>query len=73
MRDKTPRALTAEEQAALEAVAGIPDSVIDTSDMPEVADWSGAVRGPMTGDAKLACYSRPLAMASRRTASTRAL
>ena len=50
MRDKTPRALTAEEQAALEAVAGIPDSVIDTSDMPEVADWSEPVRGPMTGD-----------------------
>lgn len=39
------RKLTAEERAALEAVASIPDSEIDTSDMPEVTDWSGAVRG----------------------------
>jgi len=34
-----------EERAALEAVASMPDSEIDTSDMPEVTDWSGAVRG----------------------------
>ena len=39
------RKLTAEEQAALDAVAGMPDSEIDTSDLPEVTDWSGAVRG----------------------------
>jgi len=34
-----------EEQAALDAVAAMPDSEIDTSEMPEVTDWSGAVRG----------------------------
>jgi uncharacterized protein (DUF4415 family) len=39
------RKLTTEEQAALDAVAAMPDSEIDTSDMPEVTDWSGAVRG----------------------------
>ena len=39
------RTLTAEEQATLDAVAAMPDSEIDTSDMPEVTDWSGAVRG----------------------------
>jgi len=39
------RKLTTEEQAALDVVAAIPDSEIDTSDMPEVTDWSGAVRG----------------------------
>ena len=39
---KTP---TAEEQSALDALASMPDCEIDTSDMPEVVDWSGAVRG----------------------------
>src|SRR5208337_5326454 len=39
------RKLTTEEQAALDAVAAMPDSEIDTSDMPEITDWSGAVRG----------------------------
>jgi uncharacterized protein (DUF4415 family) len=37
--------LTTEEQAALDAFAAMPDSEIDTSDMPEVTDWSEAVRG----------------------------
>jgi uncharacterized protein (DUF4415 family) len=39
------RKLTADERLALEAVAAMPDTDIDTSDMPEVTDWSGAVRG----------------------------
>jgi uncharacterized protein (DUF4415 family) len=39
------RKLTEEERAALAAVANMPDSEIDTSDVPEVRDWSGAVRG----------------------------
>lgn len=37
--------LTAEEQSALDALAAMPDGEIDPSDMPEVTDWSGAVRG----------------------------
>ena len=41
----TPRKLTVEEQSALDAVAAMPDSEIDTSDSPEVTDWRGAVRG----------------------------
>ena len=41
------RKLTTEEQAALDVVAVMPDSEIDTSDMPEVTDWSGAVRGAL--------------------------
>jgi len=40
-----PRKLTVEEQSALDALAVMPDSEIDTSDRPEVKDWSGAVRG----------------------------
>jgi uncharacterized protein (DUF4415 family) len=41
------RKLTAEEQAALDAVAAMPDDAIDTSDpdAPEVQDWSKARRG----------------------------
>jgi uncharacterized protein (DUF4415 family) len=41
------RKLTAEERSALEAVAATPDSEIDTTDMPEVTDWSAAVRGAL--------------------------
>lgn len=47
------RKLTEEEQAALNALAAIPDSEIDTSDMPEVMDWSGAVRGALYRPVKL--------------------
>src|ERR1700735_43878 len=47
MKRAKTRQLTAEEQAALDAVAAMPDSQIDTSDMPEVTDWSGAVRGAL--------------------------
>jgi uncharacterized protein (DUF4415 family) len=36
---------TAEEQAALDAVSAMADSEIDTADLPEVTDWSGAIRG----------------------------
>jgi uncharacterized protein (DUF4415 family) len=39
------RTLTAEEQSALDALAVMPDSEIDTSDIPEIKDWNGAVRG----------------------------
>jgi hypothetical protein len=39
---------TAEEQAALEAVAALPDNEIDTSDIPEITNWTGAVRGART-------------------------
>jgi uncharacterized protein (DUF4415 family) len=41
----SPRKLTADERAALAAVAAMPDDEIDLSDPPEVKDWSGAVRG----------------------------
>ncbi len=37
--------LTTELQAELDALAARPESAIDTSDMPEVRDWSGAIRG----------------------------
>src|ERR1019366_7066455 len=33
------RKLTKQERAALKALAAMPDSEIDTADMPEVTDW----------------------------------
>ena len=37
--------LTPAQRAELEALAVLPDDHIDTRDMPEVRDWSGAQRG----------------------------
>lgn len=39
------RALTAEQKAELAALDALPDDQIDTSDIPEVLDWSEARRG----------------------------
>ena len=38
--------LTPELQAELDALAAMPDSEIDTTEMPPITDWSHAVRGP---------------------------
>ncbi len=45
MKKGNPAPLSAEQKAELEALAALPDSEIDTSDIPPVTDWSGAVRG----------------------------
>lgn len=37
--------VTAEQRAELDALAAMSDEMIDTSDIPETLDWSGAVRG----------------------------
>lgn len=37
--------LTPEQQAELDALANMPDEQIDTLDIPEIPDWSGAKRG----------------------------
>lgn len=37
--------LTAKQQANLEHLATLSDDDIDLSDIPEISDWSGAVRG----------------------------
>src|ERR1700730_9630977 len=37
--------LTPEQQAELDVLAALPEDQIDTRDMPEVRDWSGARRG----------------------------
>ena len=37
--------LTEDQEAEIEALAALPDDRIDTSDIPEVSDWSDARRG----------------------------
>lgn len=37
--------LTPEQKAELQALAALPDDRIDTRDIPEQKDWSGARRG----------------------------
>jgi uncharacterized protein (DUF4415 family) len=37
--------LTRKQQAELKALAALPDELINTSDVPEVKDWSGGRRG----------------------------
>jgi len=44
---KKLRELTPEERVMIEAVRNRSDEEIDTGDMPEVTDWSGAVRGAL--------------------------
>ena len=45
MKRGNPEPLTAKLQAELDALAAMPESEIDTSDMPPITDWSKAVRG----------------------------
>lgn len=45
MKKMTSDDLTAEQKAELEALAALPSDQIQTDDMPEVRDWSGAKRG----------------------------
>ncbi len=45
MKRGNPRPLTPDLQAELDALAVVPDSEIDTAEMPPITDWSKAVRG----------------------------
>jgi uncharacterized protein (DUF4415 family) len=45
------RTLSPEQAAQIDALAAMPESAIDTSDIPEVTDWSGARRGIFTARA----------------------
>jgi uncharacterized protein (DUF4415 family) len=40
----TKMAISKEQRERLQKLAAMPDEAIDTSDIPEVTDWSGAVR-----------------------------
>jgi uncharacterized protein (DUF4415 family) len=45
MKTEASKALTSEQQAEVDALTAMTDEDIDTSDIPEVRDWSGAKRG----------------------------
>jgi len=44
MKRGNPEPLTSELQAELDALTAMPDSEVDTSDMPPISDWSRAGR-----------------------------
>jgi uncharacterized protein (DUF4415 family) len=45
MKKERSEPLTAAQRAELKALAALPDDQINTRDIPEVRDWSGAKRG----------------------------
>lgn len=45
MKQGSSDKLTPAQHAELDALAALPDDKIDTKEMPEVRDWSGAQRG----------------------------
>jgi uncharacterized protein (DUF4415 family) len=45
MKKAASKQPNAKQTAELETLAALPDEAIDTSDAPEIADWSGAQRG----------------------------
>lgn len=45
MKKGPSKGLKKEQKAELKALAALPDDQIDTSDIPEVLDWSDAKRG----------------------------
>ena len=45
MKKGISKRLTPEQLAELKSLAALPDGAIDTSDAPELLDWSGAKRG----------------------------
>ena len=47
MKKAISKALTRRQKADIEALAALPDDDIDTSDIPEILDWSGARRGAL--------------------------
>ena len=45
MRKGHSKPLTPDQKVELKAIAALPDQEIDTREMPEIVDWSGARRG----------------------------
>ena len=45
MKKRNSSRIAARQRSELEALAALPEHRIDTSDIPEVRDWSGAKRG----------------------------
>lgn len=45
MKKEPSKARTEQQDAEIGALEALPDEKIDTSDVPEILDWSGAKRG----------------------------
>lgn len=45
MKKGVSKKLTPKQRVEVEALANLSDEAIDTSDVPEIPDWSGARRG----------------------------
>lgn len=45
MKKKVSKKLTKRQEAEIATLAALADEEIDTSDIPEILDWSGAKRG----------------------------
>lgn len=45
MKKRTSKKLTKRQEAEVAALSALADGEIDTSDIPEILDWSGAKRG----------------------------
>ena len=45
MNKRASKELTGEQKAEIEALASLPEEEIDTSDIPEILDWTDARRG----------------------------
>jgi uncharacterized protein (DUF4415 family) len=45
MKRENSNSLNAEQTARLARLSALPDEAIDTADIPEVRDWTGARRG----------------------------
>jgi uncharacterized protein (DUF4415 family) len=45
MKKGVSKRLTPEQLAEVKSLAALPDDAVDTSDAPELLDWSGAKRG----------------------------
>lgn len=52
MKKDNSSTLTKEQRVRLERLSALPDEAIDTSDIPEVRDWTGAQRGKFHTGAK---------------------
>ena len=47
MKKRNSRTITPQQRAELKTLEVLPDRDIDTSDIPEILDWSGARRGAL--------------------------
>jgi len=73
MKKGSSKQLTREQIAELKSLAALPDGALDTSDAPELPDWSGAKRGlfyrPLKQQLTLRLDADVVAWFKRHTAS----